>query len=493
MSEHSFRPMLVTATIAISLSCTGAQYADRTDDVVGLPASYGEVSVADAPPLDRWCSDFGSPELETLVDRAFDENLDLRQAWARLEQADAVRRQARASIFPAIGADLSAGVNRQSTFELVPDPDGGPPTAEAVGETGTNFRGSLGASYEIDLWGRLAAQRQAAGYDLAAARADVESIAISITSQVAEAWFDVVAAQQKVDLLEDQIEIAEKYLELTRLRLSQGVATALDVNQQDQQLELLHGQLVRIRGQQAVAQTRLAVLLGKTPGEGPAISTTELPDLPALPSTGAPGDLLHRRPDIRSAHLRLMSADSRTASAARDKLPKLTLSASVFLQAAELGNLVDDVFWAITGTLAQTVWQGGRKDAVQAQAEAIAKERLWAYARVVVQAIADVHNAVVLETSQEEFLERLENQRERAQTALDLARDRYRSGSLDYLRVLTSLQSVQQLEQSLVDAERQQLSNRVSLCRALGGSWTTELADPGMDDEDAASEQGQQP
>ena len=481
MSNYSLKRPFTVAVAMLAFSCTGAQYADKADEVVSVPASYAGVEVGAGPSLDRWCSDFGSPELEGLVDRAFDENLDLRQAWARLEQAEAVRKQARASMFPGVSAEAAAGAQRQSGLELVPDPDGGAPTVETTSEIATNYRASLGASYEIDLWGRLGAQRQAAGYDTDAARADVEAMAISITSQIAEAWFDVVAQQEKATLLEAQIEIAQKYVELTQLRLSQGIATALDVNQQDQQLENLRGQLALIAGRQAVAENRLAVLLGKAPGEESAISTAELPELPPLPSTGAPGELLERRPDIRSAHLRLLSADARTASAARDKLPKLNLSASVFLQAAELGSLVDDVFWAITGTLSQTVWQGGRKDAVQAQAEAVAKERLWAYAKVVVQAIADVHNAVVLESSQAVFLEHLDIQLEKAELALDLARERYRSGSLDYLRVLTSLQSLQQLEQSLVDARRQQLSNRISLCRALGGSWTSKLADPGME------------
>lgn len=483
MSEFSLYRLLAAATVVMTVSCTGAQYADKADDVVTVPDAYGAVEVPGGPPLQQWCSDFGSPELEGMVERAFSENLDLRQAWARLEQADAVRRQARASLFPAMNADLSVGGSRQSTFELVPDPTGmGPPTVSTAADTGTNYRTSIGAAYEIDLWGRLAAQRKAASYDAAAARADVEAMAISITSQVAEAWFDLVAQREKATLLEAQIEIAQKYLELTQLRLSQGVATALDVNQQDQQLENLRGQLARIHGQQMIAENRLAVLLGKAPTQGPQIATTELPELPPLPGAGAPGELLERRPDVRSAMLRLRSADARTASAARDKLPKLNLSASVFLQAAELGNLIDNVFWSITGTLAQTVWQGGRKDAVQGQAEAAAKERLWAYAKTIVQALADVNNALVLEASQREFLDHLEAQQHKAQIALDLARERYRSGSLDYLRVLTSLQSLQQLEQGLVDARRQQLSNRISLCRALGGSWTTELSDPGADD-----------
>jgi NodT family efflux transporter outer membrane factor (OMF) lipoprotein len=432
--------------------------------------------------LDRWCSDFGSPELEGLVDRAFSENLDMRQAWARLEQMEAVQGQVRSSMFPVVTADAAVGGNRASTFELAPDPNGGPPSVRQTAANSMSYRASLGAAYEVDVWGRLSQQRKAAAYDVEATRADVEAIAISITSAVAEAWFDVVAQQEKRELLLVQIELAQKYLDLTKLRLSQGVATAIDVNQQDQQLESLRGQLVRVEALQSIAANRLAVLLGKAPTDGPLVGTSALPAMPPLPAAGAPGQLLERRPDVRAAMLRLQSADARTAAAARDKLPTLRLSASTFLQATDLANLVDDVFWSITGLLSQTLWNGGRKDAAEAQAEAAAKGLLYAYAKVVIQALADVQNAVVLETSQTQFLVHLEAQREKGQIALELARERYRSGSLDYLRVLTSLQSVQQLEQGLVDARRQQFSHRISLCRALGGSWTQELSDPGMDE-----------
>ncbi len=476
MSELSLKISLgiVAATM---ISCTGKQYGDRVEDVVEVPDSYSEVEVQEAPELEQWCSDFGSSELEGLVDRAFDENLDLRQGWARLEQARAASRQADATWFPVVTADATAGRSRQPGFATEIGP-GGMPTVERTPEEENNFRTSIGANYEIDLWGRLAANRQAAAYDAQAARADVESMAISITSQVAEAWFDVVAQQEKIALLEEQIEIANRYLELTRLRLSQGVSTALDVNQQQQQVENLRGQLEQVKSQRALAEHRLAVLLGKAPSDGPSVATEELPEMPELPASGVPVDLLDRRPDVRSAYLRLQALDRRTAAAARDKLPSLRLSASLFLQAADLGNLLDDIFWSITGTLSQTVFAGGAKNAAQARAEATAKAQLYTYASAIVQAISEVENAVVLEARQEEFLKRLQAQRENAEIALELARDRYRSGTLDYLRVLTSLQSLQQIEQSLVDARRRQISNRLQLCRALGGSWTRDLEPP---------------
>lgn len=479
MSEFSLKTWskagIVCAAMSLS-ACTGKQYAEKADEIVSVPDQYSAVEVDQGPQLDAWCSDFGSGELDGLVDRAFDENLDLRQAWARLEQADAIYKQSRASLFPSIDASAAVGAELRGVQEL--DTSQTPPVVVTSNEPVGNFRASLGAGYEVDLWGRLAAQRSAASFDARAARADVETMAITITSQIAEAWFDAVAQQEKVDLLKEQIDIAERYLELTRLRLSQGVATALDVNQQEQQIANLQGQLELVIARRQIAQNRLAVLLGRAPSEGPAVSTAELPELPTLPSAGVPGELLEQRPDVRSAYLRLESADSRTAAAARDKLPALRLSASLFLQATDITELLDTVFWSIAGTLTQTVFQGGRKDAVQEQAEAAAKERLYAYAKTVVTAISEVENAMVSEASQERFLERLEQQEKHAEVALELARDRYRSGTLDYLRVLTALQSLQQIQQSMVDARRQQLSNRVQLCRALGGTWTQDLSAP---------------
>ncbi len=470
----TFRSLIpfVLATAVASTACSGKQYAEKTDEVVELPDRYASIEV-DGVPMGGWCSDFGSSELDGLVTASFEQNFDLRQAWARLEQVEAIRAQTNAGWWPVVQAEASAGRSRSPSF--------GPTGATA--EESNNFRVSLGASYEVDVWGRLAASSRAAGYDLEAARADVESIAISIAAQAAEAWFDVVLQNEKARLLEEQVEIAEKYLQLTELRLSQGAATALDVNQQNQQIEQLRGQLALIEARRQTALARLALVLGQTPSELDAVSTEELPELPALPDAGVPADLVGQRPDVRAAMARLEAADERTAAAARAKLPTLRLSANVFLQAAEFANLLDDVFWSLTGAIAQTLWSGGRLNAQQKQAEAVAKERLWAWAKVVVQGLVDVESALVLEQQQAIFLERLEAQHKNAEVSLELARDRYRSGTIDYLRVLTTLQSLQQVEQSLLDARRQQLSYRVQLCRALGGDWTQQLQPPAEGDE----------
>lgn len=468
-------------------SCFGNRPVPEVDEVVEVPAQF-EAPAPDVskPALEQWCSDFGQPQLDAAVTRAFEDNLDLRVSWARLDQSMALLRQTESNLYPTVDLQGSAAGNRQQIFGFQPPgPDGSGGGVVVRADVIEQYRASVGASYEVDLWGKLKAQREASRLDVSAARADVETIALSLTSSVASAWFDVIAQRQKRALVEEQIEINERYVELLKLRLAQGSATALDVNQQQQQIELLRGQLQTIDQQRALAEQRLAVLLGQPPAQGAELvdaSIAELPALPELPGAGVPADLLERRPDLRSAQLRLEAANKRIAVAVRQRLPSLRLSASLFLQAQELGNLLDELLWSLTASLAQPLIDGGRMRAEVARAEAAQREALYNYAKTLLTAINEVEGAMVSEHYQANFIEELERQRDLAASSLELARARYQRGGLDFLRVLTSLQALQQIEQNLVDARRLQLSNRIQLCRALGGTWTRQLEAPGQED-----------
>ena len=337
---------------------------------------------------------------------------------------------------------------------------------------------TVGAGYEVDLWGRLAAQREAASYNTQAARADVETIALSLTSQVAEAWFNVVAQRQKSKLLDEQMELAERYLELLEMRLAQGTAGALDVNQQIQQIEQLRGQQAVFASAERRAQIQLATLLGRAPSAELAKTADELPDVGAIPSAGVPADLLERRPDLRAAYLRLQASNRSIAEAVRAQLPTVRLSLSAFLQSDALDTLFETILYSIGGSFSQPVIDGGRRGAEVDRAEAAQLEAFYTYSNTFVTAMGEVESAMVAESFQGSFIGQLELQRDRAQVSLDLSRERYVNGSGDFLRVLTSLQSLQALEQSLIDSRRQQLTNRITLCRALGGSWTKGLEAP---------------
>lgn len=451
--------------VSASFGCTGPQYADKADDVVETPQAFAAPTLGQTK-RDGWCTDFGNSELDQLVADALGSNLELRAAWARLEAAEAVSRQADASWFPTVSAQAQVGRSKVAA---------GPP----LGTLETNsYQVSLPVSYELDLFGKLAAQREAAELDVQASRLDAESLAMSMSAQVAEAWLDVVAARQRIALLEAQVDVAQRYLELTRLRLSEGIATALDVNAQLGDIYGLEARLEQAQVAEQVGVFRLEALLGQTPTGNFVVASAELPNMPGFPEVGVPADVLAQRPDVKAAEVRLRAADARTATAARNQLPTIRLTANPFYQATELSSLFDELFWSIAAQITQPIFEGGRRDAAVDQSAALAKAQLYAYGQTVVRAVQEVQAAIVQESRQSKVLEKLEAQQGVAQTALDLARERYRSGTLDYLRVLTSLRTVQNAEQAVLDARRQQLSLRVQTCRALGGPWTQELTPP---------------
>lgn len=457
--------LALAGVVTVTTGCQTTKYSEKSDELVEMPDAYAGVEV-DGEPMQGWCSDFNAPQLDTLVDRVFRDNMNMRSSWARLKQAEAAARQAGAGRWPMLNVDTS--VSRQP-FPSLP---------EGVDVNELQYSVSSAASFEVDLWGRLANQHQAAKLDARAARADAEAMAISLSARVADVWFNLVYQRALERLLEDQMETSRKFLKLTRLRFSRGSAGALDITQQEQQVESLRSRLAGVRATQRVLEHQLSVLVGEPPQNDVTGQRTELPELPARPGAGVPADLLQNRPDVRAAYLRLKAADKRTAAAAKAMLPGLSLRISPFFQAGELAKLFEDLLLQASAALSQPLFQGGRNLAQVDAAEARAEAQLYSWGNTVLQAMQDVQDALVQETQQQRVLESLQKQMATARKSLRLARDRYRNGAATYFRVLTALQSVQSVEQNVLDARRRQLSNRLSLCRALGGSWTEDLKRP---------------
>jgi NodT family efflux transporter outer membrane factor (OMF) lipoprotein len=478
----------VLAAAALLGSCESTKYAAKSDQIIEVPDAYDGV-VVEGPKLDQWCTDFNSPQLEELVEASFAHNLELRQAFARIRQARAIAAQQQASLWPWLSADGAVTQQRTdigSQFGSdLPVGDSPRTSGEASGpdffsidDSFTTYRGSLTASYEVDVWGRIRSQWEAARLEAAAARAQAEALAITLTSEIAENWLELVYQRERMALIDEQIETSEKFYKLTLLRLSQGTATALDVTQQKQNLESLRGQLSLARSAAGTAQNQVAVLVGQAPQQDLGVERDELPDLAPIPAAGVPADLIERRPDVRAAMLQVRAADQRIEAAVAERLPSLQLSASLSVQATEIAQLFEQLLYSVGASLSQPVFQGGRLTAQIEQREAIAEEALYNYAQTLLTALREVQDALIREQFQQEFVDSLQTQLESAERALDLARDRYRLGALEYLRVLDSIQALQQTQQNLLDARRQQLSTRVSLCRALGGTWTRKIEAP---------------
>jgi outer membrane protein TolC len=224
-----------------------------------------------------------------------------------------------------------------------------------------------------------------------------------------------------------------------------------------------------------VLENQLAVLLGEPPGTQIARPPAALPALPPLPSTGLPAELLARRPDVRAAQLRVMSADNRVGVAIAALLPTLTLSATGSYSGRSIAEIFDLRFWSIAADVFAPIFEGHRRTAEVDRARAVLRELLTAYTQAVLRAFQEVEDALVQERRQRDFLVSLDEQVSLAEATLREARLQYANGLGEYLNVLTALSALQRLERDRLTAQQQLVAFRIQLYRALAGSWPADL------------------
>ncbi|MGQ9651158.1 MAG: TolC family protein [Phycisphaerae bacterium] len=478
-----------------------------------LPARFtlGNTDVAES---NRWWQDFESEELNQLIDAALQENLTLRQLWARLEQAGCQVVMAASGLYPQItlggdagyrrtvtkvdkdassesrlGEAVAGGISKGISKALAQGP-GGTSSSDSVAGTQDrsspsrliretrSFGLSLAANYEVDVWGRVASAYRAARFDFAASREDLESTAMTVVAEVTERWVRILEQQELQRLLSEQLATNKTYLELVELRFRKGQVSALDVYQQRQAVSEIERLLPLSEAEEQVLRHDLAVLLGKLPMADLAVGVHDLASLPNPPGTGIPAELLARRPDVRGALSRLQAADHRVASARADLLPAILLNGGIGYDTGDITHLFDDWFLNLAAALTAPLFDGFRRQAEVDRTLAVVEQRLSEYRLAVLTAIKEVEDALIRERKQREHIEGLSRQLEDARNALRESSGRYQAGLSDYLPVLAALERTQSLARTLVVARRELLVARIDLYRALGGTWTQELEAP---------------
>lgn len=244
------------------LTLVGCSTTIETDDVeptFELPADWYNATDEGDPVDEEWCHDFGEPFLSELIDDVYAHNLDLRIARARIDEARALRRQSRSGRMPSLEAEAEV----DGDF--------------ASGDWDGDFELGAPASYEVDLWGRLRAEDSATLHELQAASADVAALKMSLAAETAELYYDIARLRTEIQILDDQVEAAYTFKELTELRQAQGMAGAIDIVQQEQQIEEIHERRRRARLNKSLTLNALSTLLGHPPG------LTELPQAQQLP------------------------------------------------------------------------------------------------------------------------------------------------------------------------------------------------------------------
>lgn len=425
-----------------------------------LPETFSLYPVQ-APDASPWWYALDSAELNQLLSRAFAGNLSLQQAWARLEQARALAVQAGADLYPDLNATGDTTHARQRRENGTTDTF-----------TTRNYAIGLSTTYEIDLWGRIRAEQNAANLTAEATREDWNTTVIALAANVATTWGRILSQQNQLRLLEAQLKTNQTYLELVELRYRKGIVSALDVFQQQQIVEGVQSQIPLVKAQEQLFQNQLAVLLGQAPGSRLAITTTDLPMPEQVPAAGLPADLLANRPDVRAAGLRLEAADWQLAAARANRLPALSLTGAVGYGPADIDLMLDNWIMNLASSLTAPLLDGGRRAAEVDRTRAVIDENLAAYRETVLTAIREVEDALVSEYYQHRYIAALDRQLQAARYALVEARERYRKGIEDYLPVLTQLLAVQNLERDLITQKTQLLIDRIDLYKALGGNLT---------------------
>lgn len=406
---------------------------------------------------ERWWTSFEDPELNMLVDSALTSNFELESVWYQLEAARAIVKRESSYLLPDIEATVQSAINR-------PQPD-------FVG--GENIRFGLNAAYEVDLWGRIRSSVEAERYRAKASYADYQSAAITLSAEIVRTWYQLMAAQNQLQLVEEQVNTNEKIVKLIKARFGSGLIRGVDILRQQQLLEATREQKIIAESQFEVLKHQLAVLLGKQPQVSLDITPAPLPEPPPLPQTGIPMDLIRRRPDVQRAHNLLMAADQDLASAISSQYPRLSFTASVSMRA----NNADDLFqnWArsLAGNLVAPLFYGGRLSAEADRSEAVKNQRLYEYGQTVLVAFREVEDALVQEIKQNERIEVLKEQQNLAQKTYEQLQMEYFNGFSDYLDVLTALDQEQQLRRELIAAKSTLLEYRIALYRALAGGFET--------------------
>lgn len=403
-----------------------------------------------------WWNTFAEPKLNELIEQSFQSNQTLIQALSRVRQAQSLTTQTKSGLYPQLNIAGEASDRWEGSDEQ---------------KVNTEIGGFL--EWEVDVFNRLSAGVKADKYTEIARREDVKALRLSLSAEIATAYFGAVAANQRIALLNEQVRTDEELLELLQLRLDNGIGTNVEVFQQQSRVAESESLIPPTEADLRLFENRLDVLTGQMPDAQNRVSKErELSIAETLPFVGVPSDLLLNRPDLRAAKAELIAQDAEIAVAIADRLPRITLQgAYIYSDTASFAGPVG----TLLGSFVQPLIDWGQRKAEVERNKALYEEELAAFTQLYLEAVEDVENALYQENRQREFIKRLEQRRDLLNKTVEETEARYKQGIDDYLPVLNALQELRSVERDLVSERLTLVLNRINLHRALGGRLTSSM------------------
>lgn len=452
-------------------ACTvGPNYAPPTINTPPGWASPMEGG-ADAQPADlaQWWTVLNDPVLDRLVRRALDANLDLQAAEQRVLQARAARGIVAGDELPRVDADGSYTRSRGS------ERTGGPVIDEPSSGVNT-WRAGLAASWELDVFGRVRRNVEAADAQLDAAVERRRDLMVILAADVAQTYADLRAFQRRLVIARENVGIQQETLSLSRARFDAGLSSELDVARATALLQTTLASIPPLEAGVRSAIYRLAVLIAEPPEALVNELTPDAP-IPAIPSgirVGLPSDLLLRRPDLRAAERDLAAQTAQIGVATADLYPRFSLLGGFGFSANDAGRLFDlnSRFWSIGPALTWNVFDNGRIRSNIRLQEARTQELLVQFQQAALRAMAEVDSALVAYAKGQQRLTALAQAVEANQRAVDLANQLYSRGLTDFFSVLDTQRQLFLSQDLFAESQLDNASNLITLYRALGGGWS---------------------
>ncbi|HLF97194.1 MAG TPA: efflux transporter outer membrane subunit [Methylococcaceae bacterium] len=446
---------------------------------IKVPEHWAESHAVAAAGEAAWWKTFGDPLLEKLIQEAAAGNLDYRQALDRIAAARAQRSIVVAAGLPSLSARSSIN-RRRNSF------GGGTATGSGTsGQTGFGgggagntisniFQAGFDATWELDVFGGIRRGVEAAEANLDAEWENSRAVLVSLAGEVARTYIDLRLGQRQAAIVRDNLAAQEATLELTRVRSRAGLASELDMAQAESGMADTRAQLPNYDLAVKQAVHGLGLLLGREPGA----LTAELAEPGAIPAVEGeavadlPSELLRRRPDLRRAECRLASATAEIGVATAEMYPKFNLSAFLGLQNPNLAQLTPvGKSWSLGAAAVMPLFNWGRIRANIQAKEAQRDELLHAYQAAVLAALRDVEDALAAHGEDRLRRQALEQSVQAADTALQLAMERYRKGLTSFLDVLDAERTLYAAQNQLAGGQADVSADLVALYKALGGGW----------------------
>jgi NodT family efflux transporter outer membrane factor (OMF) lipoprotein len=467
---------LLSLSLCVAMLSACAVGPDYQRPQTAEPAQYKaaegwrQANPSDALARGAWWELYGDPQLNDLIDKLNRSNQTVAQSEAQFRQAQALVRSARGAFFPTV--DLNVSKNRSS--------QGTGSSSSSLSSSSSGIRNTysaqVGVSWEADVWGKLRRGLEADTANAQASFADLAAMRLSQQSELVQNYLQLRVIDGQKRLLEDTVSAYQRSLKMTENQYRAGVSGKDAVAQAQTQLKSTEADMVDLIWQRAQFENAIAVLIGLPPAEFSLTESSDIPQLPQVPSA-LPSQLLERRPDIASAERSVMAANANIGVAKAAYYPDLTLNMNGGYSSSTYSNWISlpNRFWSVGPQLAMTLFDGGQRSAEVDRSEAAYDETVAKYRQTVLDGFREVENFLVqLKVLQDEAVVR-QQALDAARESLRLTQNQYKAGLIAYIDVVVTQAAALSNERSNLDLLQSRLIASVQLIAALGGGWDGQL------------------